>query len=87
MRVIIKLFLAILFVGLPAHPDDATTIAPRVVAATVGVYSAVGDADKYYGSGVIVSPDGYILTATTAAPENAETVEIYFADHRHAPAV
>ncbi|MDR0868999.1 MAG: trypsin-like peptidase domain-containing protein [Planctomycetota bacterium] len=89
MRVI-KLFLAILFGALPARAaddtDDATIIAPRVVAATVGVYSAVGDADKYYGSGVIVSPDGYILTATTAAPENAATVEIYFADHRHAPA-
>jgi S1-C subfamily serine protease len=35
---------------------------------------------------VIVSENGYILTSTTAAPPQAQLVEVYFADHTHAVA-
>ncbi len=49
--------------------------------ATVGIYCKRGKYESYYGTGVVVSPDGYILTSTTVVPEGCE-VEVYFTDHR-----
>lgn len=49
--------------------------------ATVGIYCKRGKYESYYGTGVIVSADGYILTSTTVVPEGCE-VEVYFTDHR-----
>ncbi len=48
--------------------------------ATVGIYAAAAD-DKYYGTGVVISPQGIILTSTTVVPDNADTITIYFEDH------
>ena len=37
-------------------------------AATVGIYCKRGKHERYFGTGVIISEDGYILTSTTVVP-------------------
>lgn len=64
-----------------AAREKVRKIAERAAAATVGIYSRVGEFDRYYGSGFLVTPDGYILTSTTVVPVNTAAVEVYFADH------
>ena len=69
--------LAMVALSLPLRAGEGAKveeIAERMAAATVGVYCRVGEFDRYYGSGVVVSADGYILTSTTAAPAGAEAV-------------
>ena len=81
--------LAMLALSLPLRAGEGAKveeIAERMAAATVGVYCRVGEFDRYYGSGVVVAADGWILTSTTAVPAGAEAVEVYFADHSRAPA-
>lgn len=60
-------------------------IAARAASATVGVYSEK-DGDRFYGTGVIIDPQGHILTSTTVVPDEAGRIEVYFADHTSAPA-
>lgn len=50
-------------------------VSSRVVAATVGVR-----VDNAHGSGVIVSPDGYVLTAAHVAMEANRTATVILAD-------
>lgn len=63
---------------------SAEEIPQRVAAlaspATVGVYCQK-DGDRFYGTGVVIDPAGYILTSTTVVPQGATAVEIYFGDH------
>lgn len=80
--ILVLLLIGIVFV---AKGEDLS-FSPRQIAANssgkvVGVYAKCGD-DKYYGTGVLLSPKGYILTSTTVVPQNAESIEIYFADHK-----
>ncbi len=58
-------------------------IAERGHLATVGVYCKVDEHDRYYGTGVIVSPDGYVLTSTTVVPPGATEIEVHTVDHSH----
>lgn len=86
MQKFIKLIFYLFAIGALFAPTvlafEAVQIAQATANATVGVYSRIDDDDKYYGSGVIISADGYILTATTVVPENANEIEIYFAHHQ-----
>jgi S1-C subfamily serine protease len=68
------------------RPSDAQSAAYRAVAdkgnaATVGVYCERGPEDKYYGTGVVITPDGLILTSTTVVPPKARDIRVYFTDH------
>lgn len=55
--------------------------------ATVGVYYDESQFIKYYGTGVIISADGYVLTSTTVVPPgSSDNIEIYFSDHTIRPA-
>lgn len=49
--------------------------------ATVGVICKVSEYDQYYGTGVIISPDGYVLTSTTVVPQGAKDIVLFFSDH------
>lgn len=88
-RWLFLLFTICLTAGAAETPDageNAVRVAEETAAATVGVYSRVGEFDRFYGSGAVISADGYILTSTTAVPPGASAVEVYFADHSRAPA-
>lgn len=80
-------FILAIFMLPGAYAAEETTlrIAREAAAATVGVYAQKGD-DKFYGTGVIISHDGYILTSTTVVPSGSGIVEIYFPDHTRYPA-
>ncbi len=84
--------LAVLFVAVtatghgiadsPAPTDVFQTVAKRGTAATVGVYYEENEFMKFYGTGVIISADGYVLTSTTVVPAGAgKEAAVYFADH------
>lgn len=57
------------------------SVAAKGRPATVGIYCVVTEDDQYYGTGVILSQDGYILTSTTVVPPHAAEVTVYFHDH------
>jgi len=44
--------------------------------------SVPGKSGKYYGAGCVVSPEGHILTASTAIPPGASEIHARFADGR-----
>lgn len=59
-----------------------STVAQAGTAATVGVYYEKDKFSQYYGTGVVISPDGYILTSTTVVLPGAEgNIDVYFADN------
>ena len=47
---------------------------------TVGINCKDADYSHYYGTGVIISSDGYILTSTTVVPRNAQDIVISLAN-------
>ena len=66
--------------ALPARAYSPIEVAELARPATVGVYTSA-NGDKYYGTGVIISPEGTILTSTSVVPRNSESIQIYFEDH------
>lgn len=54
-------------------------LAARVLASTVGIVSRADVYSVNSGSGVIVSPDGHILTATSVVPIGARDISVTFA--------
>ncbi|MFO0904124.1 MAG: trypsin-like peptidase domain-containing protein [Pirellulales bacterium] len=56
-------------------------LAQRAMASTVGIYCEKDEYASYFGTGAVVTPDGYILTSTTVVPAGAEKIEVYFADY------
>src|SRR5579862_2147789 len=52
-------------------------VTPAVVAIECRADSS---GNGFYGAGVVVSPDGLILTASTVVPAGASSVQAYFAD-------
>jgi serine protease Do len=64
---------------LKAMQDRIRTISPRVISRTVAV--RIGSA---FGSGVVVSQDGYILTAAHVIGGPGRTADIRFSDGRRA---
>ena len=47
---------------------------------TVGIHSTKADTGGYYGSGAVITPDGYILTSTTVVPVGGSQIKVYFGD-------
>lgn len=70
----------------PAKPLSPEEIAAHAAPATVGVYCQK-NGDRYYGTGVLIDPRGYLLTSTTVVPEGATNIEVYLSDHTHFSAV
>lgn len=64
----------------------ADTAAERLAAAchdaVVGVYCMRDDFESYWGTGAVVSADGYIVTSTTTVFDGAEEVFVHFPDLR-----
>lgn len=85
--VLISLFICILLAAVSgpgiraADTSSIKLIAEVGNAATVGVYCSKGDHENYYGTGAVVSADGYILTSTTVVPKGAKEIKIHFTDH------
>jgi len=70
----------------PCHIHAADRASIQLIAevgnaATVAVYCKRGKHEGYYGTGAVVSADGYILTSTTVVPKGAEEIKIHFTDH------
>ncbi len=57
-------------------------IAARGNAATVGIYCQTTEYFRYYGTGALISADGYILTSTTVVPQGAVKIRIHLTNHR-----
>jgi len=51
-------------------------------AATVGIYCKRGKHETYFGTGAVITRNGYILTSTTVVPEGATDIEIFFTDRK-----
>jgi len=54
-------------------------LADRVLASTVGISSKADAYSSNSGSGIVISPDGHVLTATSVVPIGAEEIKVLFA--------
>ena len=79
----------VLLVGSPGRAgDDAlvrmsrerTAWAARVAPAVVAVEARTNNGDRFYGAGAVVSADGLVLTAITAAPPRSLEIRVIRAD-------
>jgi S1-C subfamily serine protease len=52
----------------------------------VAVYCMRDEWESYFGTGTVLSPDGYVLTSTTVVPPGIEEVYVHFTDYRVMPA-
>ncbi|MFO0869475.1 MAG: trypsin-like peptidase domain-containing protein [Pirellulales bacterium] len=59
---------------------DVRQLAQRAVSATVGIYCRKDNYASFFGTGAVITPDGYVLTSTTVVPPGAEEIEVVFAD-------
>ena len=53
-------------------------VADRVLACTVGITSKADAYSTNSGSGIVISPDGHVLTATSVVPVGAREIEVVF---------
>ncbi len=79
------LIVTFLLVSEDVYAYSPVKVAELAKPATVGVYTSM-NSDKFYGTGVIISKTGLLLTSTTVVPANAEEINIYFEDHTSLPA-
>lgn len=75
----------------PTEEEVHTQVYRRSAAAVVGIactgkIARTGETGSFYGTGVIVSPDGLVLTTTTVVPEGAPDIRVYLIDGRILPA-
>lgn len=63
----------------------SVTVYKRVAPAVVAISCRKGRGG-YYGTGVVVSPAGVVLTSTTVVPKGATAIRVYFPDGRYMPA-
>ena len=66
-------------------PSDIHSIAEQVLASTVSVACAV-DGGSFSGSGVVISPAGHVLTASSAVPKGAAEATVLLPGYRRRPA-
>jgi len=76
-------FLALtLLLGIPAaalgDPSPARGMAERMLAATVGIRCELDRFINHVGTGVVINPDGHILTATSVVPPGAKKIRVAF---------
>jgi len=63
------------------HEHMHQQVSPAVVAVESGKGTrGLKDAPKFYGTGVVVSPDGLVLTSSTVVPATTKFVQVYFSD-------
>ncbi len=71
----------------PSAADQRSAIFQQIAtagnAATVGIYCERGPLERYYGTGAVVTADGYILTSTTVVPPGSKKIRVYFTDQSH----
>ena len=87
-------FAAAVLVALLAGQEQPTTrteephaaLFKRLSAAVVGIgctgTTSSGAPSGFYGTGVVVSPDGLVLTDLTVVPKDGRDVKVYFTDGR-----
>ncbi len=70
----------------PRTEEPHVAIFKRLSAAVVGIGCAgttsSGASGTFYGTGVVVSPDGLVLTDLTVVPKDGRDVKVYFTDGR-----
>jgi S1-C subfamily serine protease len=67
--------------------ERETNLAARVSGAVVAVECHAGPRnERYYGAGVVVTPEGLVLSSTTAVPPGARRARVRFADGSSCPA-
>lgn len=88
------LSLAIVFLAMAMTPDGGSAqtagqltdvkreIATAANKGVVAVYCKRNEWELYFGTGTVLSPDGYILTSTTVVPRGIEEVYVHFTDYR-----
>jgi len=75
----------------PSDEEVHTQVYRRSAAAVVGIACTgksqrSGEPGGYVGTGVIVSPDGLVLTTTTVVPEDGQEIRVFLIDGRILPA-
>ena len=82
--IILGLFTALAAAELPpaSKPADPPSLirhlAEAGIARTVGVACSQEKQAGYYGTGAVITPDGYILTSTTVVPAGADEIKVHF---------
>lgn len=65
------------------HVEIYKKLSPAVVGlACSGTFPLLGRESTFTGTGVVISPDGLILTSATVAPKDAHDIKVYFTDGR-----
>jgi S1-C subfamily serine protease len=59
-------------------PSQARGVADRTLAATVGIRCELEGFMNFTGTGVVIGPDGHILTVTSVVPPNAKQIRVTF---------
>jgi S1-C subfamily serine protease len=59
-------------------PSPARGMAERTLAATVGIRCELDGFMNFTGTGIVIGPDGHILTATSVVPPKAEKIRVTF---------
>jgi len=72
--------------GEDVHIDVYKRLNLAVVGITCLPKEATNTVGGYYGTGVVVTPDGLVLTDTTVIPKDAKDIKIFFADGTIKPA-
>lgn len=64
--------------GAAGDPPPARVVAERTLACTVGIRCTAEPFVQHRGTGIVVSPAGHILTATTVVPPGARSIRVTF---------
>jgi S1-C subfamily serine protease len=64
--------------GLAAAEAHDRRVYEAVSPAVVGITCRTSPAEGYFGTGVVISPDGLILTSTTVVPKGAGSIQVFF---------
>ena len=63
----------------PADPPSLTRhLAEAGIVRTVGIACSQERQAGYYGTGAVITPDGYIITSTTVVPAGADEIKVHF---------
>ncbi len=79
----------LLLIACPGEPSSAAEgyraveqhdmrVYDAVRPAVVGITCRTSPTQGYFGTGVVVSADGYILTSTTVVPKGARSIKVFF---------
>ena len=64
--------------GAAEQPPAARVVADRVLQCSVGIGCTKDEFITHTGTGIVISPDGHILTATSTVPAGAEKIRVLF---------